>query len=157
MGAWGSQNQEHVQRQQPSSGSAGRSAAPLDFREHPDVLSFYASVERKGWDTVDHILDDEESDDFLETAEGMETLAAGYLIAALVDQRMPSQAIAQRAVAKLRADRASMRELVTWARRARNGVSRVLGEDSQLRALAEASDDWQGWAAVVEELLDRLG
>jgi hypothetical protein len=140
----------YLNHQRAGSGAEG-------FFANDIAMNFLASVARKGWDSIDHLLDDEEAEEYLERAEGQETLAAAALIAALLDGRSQSfPLIARQALDVLRSDRGAMREIAAWVSRARAGVERVLSEDSELREQAEATGDEGSFCEAVEELRDRL-
>lgn len=125
--------------------------------ENDEALAWLRSVELDGWDALDSVLEEEESEDQLDAAEGAAALVAAALIAQLVEPHpRPLPQLASAAVRKLQADRGALRTLDDWRQRALLAVQRVLAEDSELRDLRVASGDGQEWCALVEELRDRL-
>lgn len=125
--------------------------------ENDEALAWLRNVELEGWDALDSVLEEEESEDHLDAAEGAASLVAAALIAQLAEPHpRPLPELAQAALRKLRSDRAALRELDEWRERALLAVTRVLDEESDLRALREENGDGQEWCALVEELRDRL-
>lgn len=125
--------------------------------ENDEALAWLRNVEMEGWDALDSVLEEEESEDHLDAAEGAAALVAAALIAQLVEAHpRPLPQLASAAVLKLKADRTALRALDEWRQRALLAVTRVLHDDSELRQLREENGDGPEWCALVEEVRDRL-
>lgn len=129
----------------------------LGLFDNPEAKLWLSSVQADGWDALDAVLDEEESEDELDAAEGAAALVAAALITSLCDpMAAPLPAEAQPALQRLRADRNAMRDLDEWRQRALQATVRVLDEDSELCQLRYAQGDGIEWSTLVEELRDRL-
>lgn len=125
--------------------------------DNPEAKLWLSSVQRDGWQALDAVLDEEESEDQLDAAEGAAALVAAALITSLCDPRAaPLPPEAQPALLRLRTDRSALRDLEEWRLRALLATQRVLQEDSELCQLRYAQGDGVEWSTLVEELRDRL-
>jgi hypothetical protein len=125
--------------------------------ENDEALAWLRNVELEGWDALDSVLEEEESEDHLDAAEGAAALVAAALIAQLAERHpRPMPSVAGAALRKLQADRLALKGLDEWRVRALLAVTRVLDDESDLRAMREENGDGQEWCALVEELRDRL-
>lgn len=129
----------------------------LGLFENDEALAWLRTVETEGWEALDSVLEEEESEDYLDAADGAAALVAAALIATLSEARLaPMPPLTQRALARLKTDRSALRSIDEWRTRALIAVQRVLGDNSELRELRDESGDSAEWCAMVEELRDRL-
>lgn len=125
--------------------------------DNPEAQLWLDSVSREGFEALDAVLDEEEGEDELDVAEAAAAVVAVALITSVYDPlAAPLPTVAQPALQRLRTDRAALRDIDDWRRRALQASRRVLEEDSALFQLHLAQGDLPEWSSLLEELRDRL-